>query len=122
MRAGKLRHRILLQELTDTFVSGQKKSHWVDTGVFWADVQAKSASEPNQDQSTKAYVTYEVTMRYRLINSNCRLIWNGKVLNVSGPAMEDPRKTSVMFTCIYQEDEHVIYDHISSGGVKIQGE
>jgi SPP1 family predicted phage head-tail adaptor len=69
MRAGTMRHRVVLQSLTtgETAGDGGYSETWADTATVWADVQPASASatEAVLGAAERAPITHTVRMRYR---------------------------------------------------------
>ena len=93
MQAGRLRHRITVQAVTQTQNSyGEPTETWAAVGTVWADVRPARGSERfvsagDQEQAT---ITHRVRMRYvaNLSPVNYRLVWREKVLDIE--AVEDP--------------------------------
>jgi SPP1 family predicted phage head-tail adaptor len=69
MRAGQLRHRVVLQTLAtgETPGDGGYSETWTDTATVWADVQPATAggSEAVLGVAERSPITHTVRMRYR---------------------------------------------------------
>ena len=66
MRAGELKHRVTLQEATETRDSfGQPVRTWSDVATVWAAVQALSGREFLEAKQLKRAVTTRIVIRWR---------------------------------------------------------
>lgn len=84
MNAGKLRHRVTIQQLvkTDDGYGGIVEA-WQDVATVWAAVEPLRGSERYRAQQVQAELGHKVTMRYRAgIKPQMRLLYNGRVLEV----------------------------------------
>lgn len=71
--AGKLRHRVRLEELIDVvdsngdvvqdMESGEVLTAWVEVGSYWAAIEPISGREFIQSDATQAQVTTRITLR-----------------------------------------------------------
>lgn len=87
MRAGKLRHHVMLQraEYSQDPVSGDVVSSWADVGKVWAGIEPLSAREFVAAAAGQSEVTARVVIRYRPgITSAMRILHRGKVYNIQG--------------------------------------
>ncbi|MGA9222783.1 MAG: phage head closure protein [Pseudomonas graminis] len=87
MRAGKLRHHVMLQrvEYSQDPVSGDVIPAWVDVGKVWAAVEPMSARDFIAAAAGQSEVVARVVMRYRPgITSVMRILHRGKVYNIQG--------------------------------------
>lgn len=87
MRAGKLRHHVMLQrpEYSQDPVSGEVIPAWVDVNKVWAAIEPLSAREFIAAAAGQSEVTSRVVIRYRPgITSAMRIIHSGKVYNIQG--------------------------------------
>lgn len=82
--AGKLRHRVTLQEQqTTTSPYGETVTEWVDVGNVWADVAPQSGREFMASQSLQSEVTTRITIRYRDdINALWRIAYRGRTYDI----------------------------------------
>jgi SPP1 family predicted phage head-tail adaptor len=84
MHAGKLRHRVLIEELvaqTDTAddviqdeATGVVDREWTAVAEVWAAIEPLSAREFIAAQSVQSKVTTRITIRYRAISPTMRLV------------------------------------------------
>ncbi|MCU5775228.1 phage head closure protein [Winslowiella arboricola] len=87
MQAGKLRHRITLQEKVsfqnpDT---GAVTPQWQDIAKVWAEVVALSAREFIAAQASQSEITTRITIRYRAgLTSKHRILFRGQIFNIEG--------------------------------------
>jgi len=86
MDAGKLRHRVTLQdrqELQDT--NGDISAEWVSIGDRWAAIESLSAREFLESQALQSRVTVRITMRYNAgLTASMRILHAGKIYNPQG--------------------------------------
>ncbi len=84
--AGKLRHRVLIQQqVTTRDGDGVEQTAWIEVATVWASVEPLSAREFIQSGQTQSAVTARITMRHRdgLLPS-MRLIHRGEIFNIAG--------------------------------------
>lgn len=123
MGAGKYRNRVRVQQPVETIINGSPKSAWVDLGWRWAQVRAVSSTESVQAQSaTVGLTSYEITLRYLDITSRHRIIWDGKVYNLSG-VVHDEQKTETICTATVREGElpSATFVMAGTGGITLGG-
>ncbi|HEL3822504.1 TPA: phage head closure protein [Stenotrophomonas maltophilia] len=84
--AGKLRHRVLIQQqVTTRDNDGVEQTAWVDVATVWASVEPLSAREFIQSGQTQSAVTARITMRYRDgLSPSMRLVHRGEIFNIAG--------------------------------------
>ena len=104
LAAGKLRHRVDLQEQVTTqdgYGSGNRT--WSKFKTVWAEVRYANGNEKEQAQQTIGVVTHKVKIRYnsRIAdnNVNTRIVFNGRILEVI--SVDDPseRNEMMFLTC-----------------------
>lgn len=92
MQAGKLRHRVTIQEpvqLQDSESGGVVPS-WLDIATVWAEVYPLSAREFISAQAEQSEVTTRITIRYRPgITNKHRILFRQQVFNITG-VLPDP--------------------------------
>lgn len=84
MNAGKLRHRVTIQELvrTDDGYGGITET-WQDVATVWAAVEPLRGNERYRAQQVQAELTHKVAMRYRVgVKPQMRLLYAGRVLEI----------------------------------------
>lgn len=92
MQAGKLRHRVTIQEPVNIQdpVTGGLTSSWQDVASVWAQVYPLSAREFIAAQAGQAEITTRITIRYRPgITAKHRIIFRGQTYNIEG-VLPDP--------------------------------
>ncbi|MND80419.1 Phage head-tail joining protein [compost metagenome] len=96
MQAGKLRHRIDIEEKTtprDPVTGDYGEPQWV---VRWpkcpAQVVPMSARDRVDAQAQQSEATGRMVIRYRPgIDSTMRIIYRGEIYSIEGPPLEDPK-------------------------------
>ncbi|SXF83116.1 phage head closure protein [Klebsiella variicola] len=93
MQAGKLRHRVTLQEPVkeQNPTTGAVINTWRDVATIWAEVSPLSAREFIAAQASQGEVTTRITIRYRAgVTRKHRILFRGGVYNIEG-VLPDPR-------------------------------
>ena len=95
MRAGQLRHRVLLQYPTDVAPNAYGESQgvtWttIDSGTpgngFWAAIEPLSGSETQDAKQMEGRVTHQIRMRHISglnIKPTWRVVYNARVFNIT---------------------------------------
>ena len=106
MRAGKLRHQIIIQNFTTGRTpSGQPIEEWVDGKTIWAEVKGVSGRELIASGSEKAESTIRVWIRFRRdITAASRLKvlngpFSGAVLAINSPPIPNTTGTRLEILC-----------------------
>lgn len=87
IKAGRLRHRITIQEQQQTQdpVTGGIIVTWVDVATVWGRLEPLSVREFIQSQATQSEITARITIRYRPgLNASMRFVHRGSVYNPAG--------------------------------------
>lgn len=93
--AGRLRHRIQIQDLkpvldsngnpTQDPVTGEVFSDWMTIATVWAAVEPLSARELIAAQAVQSKVTARMVIRYRDgLNAAMRIIYRNRIYNIHG--------------------------------------
>jgi len=101
MNAGKLRHRVTIQELVraDDGYGGIIET-WQDVATVWAAVEPLRGSERYRAQQVQAELSHKVTMRYRAgVKPQMRLLHNGRVLNIEAVIDAEERHRWLELLC-----------------------
>jgi len=82
--AGKLRHRVTLQEQQTTKSPyGETVTEYVPADEVWADVNPLSMREHIASQALQAPITHRITIRFRPdITAEWRIAFRGKVYGI----------------------------------------
>jgi len=106
MQAGRLRHRITIQNFTTVrSPSGQPVEEWVDGKTIWAEVKGISGRELIAAGAETAETTIRVWIRFRRdITSSSRLKvlngpFSGAVLTINGPPIPATKGTRLEILC-----------------------
>ncbi|WP_058911878.1 phage head closure protein [Entomohabitans teleogrylli] len=92
MKAGRLRHRVMLQrsEKHQDTLTGAIIDSWVDVAKLWAEIYPLSGKEFVSARAVQSEITARITIRYRAdVTSKHRFIYRGKIYNISG-VLPDP--------------------------------
>jgi SPP1 family predicted phage head-tail adaptor len=85
VEAGKLRHRVSIQDQTWTLDSnGARVIAWVPVADVWAAVEPLSAREFIQSAATQSRVVARITIRARELRPTMRIIHRGQAYNIHG--------------------------------------
>lgn len=87
MQAGKLRHRVTLQETVkeQNPKTGAVINNWRDVATIWAEVSPLSAREFIAAQASQGEITTRITIRFRTgITRQHRILFRGGIYNVEG--------------------------------------
>lgn len=106
MQAGRLRHKVKIQNFSTTRLpSGQPDKVWVDGMTVWAEVKGISGRELMSSGAEKPEATIRVWIRYRTdVSASSRLVcltgpFKGKVLEVNGQPIPDARTSQLEILC-----------------------
>lgn len=101
LMAGKLRHRITIQQrTTDQDDYGQQLDRWDDVARAWADVEPLNGRELLAAAAVQAETTHTVTMRYRSgITPQLRINYNGRLFNILNVLDDNERHRTLTLLC-----------------------
>jgi SPP1 family predicted phage head-tail adaptor len=93
MRAGRLRHRITIQDYTEsqnTF--GEVTKNWTDYATVWAAVEPVKGREFWESQQINAEITTKVTIRYLAgIKPKMRILYDTRIFEIDSVINVDER-------------------------------
>lgn len=92
--AGKLRHRVEIQQRVQARASGTGAISWtwqkITNGDVWAAIEPLSTREFVAAAAVQSKVTARIIVRYRSdVTSAMRVVHNGKVYSIEGPPLLD---------------------------------
>ncbi|MBK0003169.1 phage head closure protein [Erwinia sp. S38] len=93
MQAGKLRHRVRLQQKVSQQdpVTGAVEPSWLDVATLWAEVSPLSVREFIAAQAGQGEVTTRIKIRYRPgITRHHRILYREQIFNIEG-VLPDPK-------------------------------
>jgi SPP1 family predicted phage head-tail adaptor len=106
MKAGRLRHRVTIQQQTITPDGmGGGNETWSNVATVWADVTTSQGNigmnmEAVVSDQTRTVNMFRVRIRYRSgIGTNMRLLHRGRVLEVLSIANIDERNREMILLC-----------------------
>ena len=103
MRAGKLRHRLIVQQLQDTETLdsvGQPGQTWRTFDHMWGSVEPLSGRELYNAAQVQPDVTHKVTMRYRDgIAAKMRIQHKERTLDILSVTDDEEREIQLVLMC-----------------------
>lgn len=101
MRAGWLRHRVQLQQVTRTVGSlGEPVETWTTFATVWASVEPQRAREYVAAQSEQAQGAWIIKMRWRNdVTRSQRALWNGHTLEIESAISPFERRRELELVC-----------------------
>ncbi len=104
MFAGKLRHRITIQQLVagspQQNAVGEPNVAWTDYLTVWASVDPVTGNEPFLAQQHLARVTSKIRLRYRSgITSTMRVRFNSVSYDIKAVLNWEERNTELLLLC-----------------------
>lgn len=103
MRAGRLRHRVDIEEFaqnksTDT---GAVTEAWATVATVWASVEPLKGREFIEASQVQSNLSHRVRMRYRPgVTTSHRLVHNGRALNIVSVANLEERNIELEIMCM----------------------
>lgn len=97
MRAGKLRHRVIIERLTATQdAAGQETGTWGTFATRWASLEPLSGRELVNAQQVSAEVTHAITLRYLSgVVPKMRAVFGGRNFDIQSVLNRDERKVEL---------------------------
>ena len=91
MKAGKLRHRIKVQNYSETQdAMGQVIKGWTTCGIKWARVEPMSVNERLRAQQIDSKITHKITMRwFENFDPDQRFLFKDRHFYVKGTIKKD---------------------------------
>ncbi|MEK4798058.1 phage head closure protein [Thermoactinomyces sp. FSL K6-2592] len=87
MNAGRLKHRVTLQEEVKTpDGGGGSVVTWQDVATVWASVEPLKGRELYAAQQVRATLTHKIIIRYRpdiSVNVKMRAVYNNRIFNIT---------------------------------------
>ncbi len=102
MRAGRLRHKIIVQEREKTKnLLGADSDNWIDLATLWCSIEPLGVKDYLSSDAQAAEFHGKIVMRYNpIIRSDHRILHQGQILEIQGQpinvAMRN-RETHIMF-------------------------
>lgn len=102
MFAGKLRHRVTVERLSEVQdeASGEMASAWAPIGTFWAQVEPLSGTELFEAKQITPEITHKVTFRYGTnVTPRDRLIHRERYFEIIAALDQDERRRETVASC-----------------------
>lgn len=107
MRAGSMRHRIILQRPSAQSARdahGERETVWTDVATVYARIRPLSSTESNAAAQRQSSVTHAVELRYSSlvssIDASWRVKYGARILVIDGLIDEDERKRQLTLFCV----------------------
>lgn len=94
MNAGKMRHRVIIQEpIESKGAMGGTKKTWVDFHTCWADIRELSTSDRLKNEQLSDEVKAVCYIRYeQYLDGSMRLLHSDNVYQMGAPINKDGKK------------------------------
>ena len=104
MRAGKLRHRITIQQASETRDShGGVTRTWITQANRWGQVMPLRGQEMLMAQQMDSRITHRIKLRYYFkADATFRILHKGRVLNIV--SVLNPSERNIMNEVLARED------------------
>ena len=102
MRAGELRHRVVIQSksASQSATTGEVTYTWAEVDTVWAAVEPLSEREFISGPAELQQVNTRILMRYRAdVTSEMRCTWNGHTYDIES-VIHDPMRTQLTLLCV----------------------
>lgn len=101
MRAGELRHRVTLEQRTQTVASqGSLTPIWQGVATVWAAVEPVGGDEGERGKHADATITHRVRIRYRPdVSPKMRVSYGDRRLEVVAVLNQEERDREVFLMC-----------------------
>lgn len=101
MRAGQLRHQMVIQSKTESqAASGMPSESWSTHATVWARVKPVKADEGFEAGTTTARRTHEITIRaLSTVTPNMRVSWDSRYFYITGVRDMDERGIMMTLDC-----------------------
>lgn len=103
MEAGRLRHRIVIQERTDTQDSyGEPIPAWTTWAEVWAAVEPQSGQEATiaLSQQSEARIRVRIRIRYRTgLSTLMRVSWQSRIFQIEAISEVNTNRREIHLIC-----------------------
>ena len=105
MRAGRLRHRVTMQDRVDTADGkGGNVITWTDNRVVWAAIEPKKGNQFYDSQTETAEIEGKITIRYFSgFDPTMRVNWTSRSRIFEIEAVVNPDERNKMLELMYRE-------------------
>ncbi len=102
MEAGKLRHRIVIQQPVESepTATGQRDVTWVKFDKAWAEITSTPGNEGLDVRTINAQMSHRVRIRYRAgLQTTFRVLWGTRLLSLNSIVDVDNRRREQFLYC-----------------------
>jgi len=104
LKAGKLRHKLTIQNYTITNTYGTVTKTWATYATTWGSIEPLKGKEFFESAKENAELTHRIRIRYTAgITTKMRVIWNSKVFEIMAVIDKDEKDTEYELMC--KEDQ-----------------
>lgn len=103
--AGKLNKRVSLQTASlaaDSYGAASTET-WATTATLWANVEELTGSEGYEAQQTASSLSHRVTIRYRTVTPQQRLLYGSRALRINAVLNPGQRNEMVELLCTEED-------------------
>ncbi len=99
MKAGALRHRVILQTRVDTVDAiGQPSTSWLTTATVWADVRYLTGLGALKAGADTSIGKCTIRLRHRAINAGQRIVYGNETFEIES-ILPDGKKLHIDAVC-----------------------
>lgn len=101
MQAGKLRHRVTIEQRTQTFdANGSPTDTWTAFATVWASVEPLSGRELLNAEQIQPVVSHRVRLRYLSgVQPEMRVLHDSRALNIESVINKEERNIELELLC-----------------------
>lgn len=93
MKAGQLRHRVMLQSRVNTVDEiGQPSTSWLDTAALWGDIRYLSGLSAIKSGADVSQGKVSIRVRYTEANAGQRVVYGNEVFEIEAVLPEGKRQ------------------------------
>lgn len=106
MRAGRLRHRVTIQQSTATEGSWGASRTWSTYRTCWASIEPLRATETEQAERYSSEVSGTIRIRYDSgVTADMRVSWDGRTFRIVGVVNPDYRDRELVLYVVEGSDD-----------------
>ena len=100
MRAGKLRHKLTIQNFTTTNAYGTITKTWATFATAWGSIEPLKGKEFFESMKENSELTHRIRVRYTAgITTKMRISWNSRTFEIISVKDKDERDTEYELMC-----------------------
>lgn len=102
MHAGKLRHRLVVERLTESqsATTGEVADAWAAVATYWALVEPLAGDELFESRQVAPEITHKVTLRYGAdVTTADRITWGSRTFGILAMIDVGERREQLELSC-----------------------